>query len=50
VTVVQLRSATCASKVMQKRSFADDKISFAFDSEIAGIRETNGMLSMGRER
>jgi hypothetical protein len=44
VTVVQRRSAPCASKVMQNRSFADDKISFAFDSEIAGIRETNGML------
>ena len=30
---------------MQDRAFADDKISFAFDSEIAEIKETNGMLA-----
>ncbi|MFD9105157.1 thioredoxin-disulfide reductase [Streptomyces virginiae] len=45
VTVVHRRSTLCASKVMQNRAFTDDKISFAFDSEIAEIKETNGMLS-----
>ncbi|WP_230193481.1 thioredoxin-disulfide reductase [Streptomyces coriariae] len=45
VTVVHRRSALRASKVMQNRAFSDDKIAFAFDSEIAEIRETNGMLS-----
>ncbi|MEU9110077.1 thioredoxin-disulfide reductase [Streptomyces xanthophaeus] len=45
VTVVHRRSILRASKVMQNRAFTDDKISFAFDSEIAEIKETNGMLS-----
>ncbi|MER7764787.1 thioredoxin-disulfide reductase [Streptomyces sp. NPDC097619] len=45
VTVVHRRSTLRASKVMQNRAFSDDKISFAFDSEIAEIKETNGMLS-----
>ncbi|MEU1940795.1 thioredoxin-disulfide reductase [Streptomyces coeruleorubidus] len=45
VTVVHRRSTLRASKVMQDRAFADDKISFAFDSEITEIKETNGMLS-----
>ncbi|WP_431789331.1 thioredoxin-disulfide reductase [Streptomyces sp. G9] len=45
VTVVHRRSSLRASKVMQDRAFSDDKISFAFDSEIAEIKETNGMLS-----
>nr|WP_171395533.1 thioredoxin-disulfide reductase [Streptomyces asoensis] len=44
VTVVHRRSALRASQVMQNRAFADDKISFAFDSEIAEIKESNGML------
>ncbi|MFD5194018.1 thioredoxin-disulfide reductase [Streptomyces sp. NPDC058357] len=44
VTVVHRRSALRASKVMQNRAFSDDKISFAFDSEIAEIKEENGML------
>jgi thioredoxin reductase (NADPH) len=44
VTVVHRRSTLRASKVMQDRALADDKISFAFDSEIAEIKETNGML------
>ncbi|MEU7292969.1 thioredoxin-disulfide reductase [Streptomyces exfoliatus] len=44
VTVVHRRSALRASKVMQNRAFADDKISFAFDSEIAEIKAENGML------
>ncbi|QHY98754.1 Thioredoxin reductase [Streptomyces sp. S4.7] len=45
VTVVHRRSALRASQVMQNRAFADDKISFAFDSEIAEIKEKGGMLS-----
>ncbi|MEU0591980.1 thioredoxin-disulfide reductase [Streptomyces ardesiacus] len=44
VTVVHRRSTLRASKVMQNRAFANDKISFAFDSEIAEIKESNGML------
>ncbi|MEV6406088.1 thioredoxin-disulfide reductase [Streptomyces bobili] len=45
VTVVHRRSTLRASKVMQNRAFADDKISFAFDSEIAEIKENGGMLA-----
>ncbi|MFD3410248.1 thioredoxin-disulfide reductase [Streptomyces cyaneofuscatus] len=44
VTVVHRRSSLRASRVMQNRAFADDRISFAFDSEIAEIKEGNGML------
>ncbi|MFC7937184.1 thioredoxin-disulfide reductase [Streptomyces sp. NPDC057387] len=45
VTVVHRRSTLRASQVMQNRAFSDDKISFAFDSEISEIKEANGMLS-----
>ncbi|MCM1971325.1 thioredoxin-disulfide reductase [Streptomyces sp. G1] len=45
VTIVHRRSTLRASKAMQDRAFADDKISFAFDSEVAEIKETNGMVS-----
>ncbi|KOV49785.1 thioredoxin reductase [Streptomyces sp. AS58] len=45
VTVVHRRSTLRASQVMQNRAFSDDKISFAFDSEVAEIHEDNGMLS-----
>jgi thioredoxin reductase (NADPH) len=45
VTVVHRRSTLRASQVMRNRAFADDKISFALDSEIAEIKEANGMLS-----
>ncbi|MFD3682199.1 thioredoxin-disulfide reductase [Streptomyces sp. NPDC058613] len=45
VTVVHRRSTLRASKVMQDRAFTDDKISFAFDSEIAEIKEKDGMLA-----
>ncbi|MFE1551790.1 thioredoxin-disulfide reductase [Streptomyces sp. NPDC058718] len=45
VTVVHRRSTLRASKTMQNRAFADDKISFAFDSEIAEIKSENGMLA-----
>ncbi|WP_308369359.1 MULTISPECIES: thioredoxin-disulfide reductase [unclassified Streptomyces] len=44
VTVVHRRSTLRASKVMQDRAFTDDKISFVFDSEIAEIKEKDGML------
>lgn len=46
VTVVHRRSILRASKVMQNRAFADDKVSFAFafDSEIAEIKESGSML------
>ncbi|MEU2262122.1 thioredoxin-disulfide reductase [Streptomyces sp. NPDC019645] len=45
VTVVHRRSTLRASQVMQDRAFADDKISFAFDTEVAELHEENGMLS-----
>ncbi|MEU8673459.1 thioredoxin-disulfide reductase [Streptomyces sp. NPDC048560] len=45
VTVVHRRSTLRASKAMQDRASADAKISFAFDSEIAEIKESGGMLS-----
>ncbi|MFC8425711.1 thioredoxin-disulfide reductase [Streptomyces sp. NPDC057236] len=45
VTVVHRRSTLRASQVMQNRAFSNDKISFAFDSEVAGLHEENGMLS-----
>ncbi|MCX5604759.1 thioredoxin-disulfide reductase [Streptomyces phaeochromogenes] len=45
VTVVHRRSALRASQVMQNRAFADDKISFAFDSEIAEIKEEDSKLA-----
>ncbi|MFF4506568.1 thioredoxin-disulfide reductase [Streptomyces sp. NPDC001401] len=45
VTVVHRRSTLRASQVMQNRAFSDDKISFAFDSEIAELHEENGVLS-----
>ncbi|MFF1676180.1 thioredoxin-disulfide reductase [Streptomyces sp. NPDC058256] len=44
VTVVHRRSALRASQVMQNRAFSDDKIAFAFDSEIAEIKEEDGKL------
>jgi thioredoxin reductase (NADPH) len=42
VTLVHRRPDLRASKVMQSRAFSDDKISF--DTEIAEIKEDNGML------
>ncbi|WP_405933505.1 thioredoxin-disulfide reductase [Streptomyces sp. NBC_00827] len=45
VTVVHRRSTLRASQVMQNRAFADDKISFAFDSEIAEIKDQDGKLA-----
>lgn len=45
VTIVHRRSTLRASQVMQSRAFADDKISFAFDSEIGEIKEEGGALA-----
>lgn len=44
VTVVHRRSFLRASKVMQNRAFADDKISFAFDTEVAELKQDGPML------
>lgn len=44
VTVVHRRSALRASKVMQNRAFSDDKISFAFDTEVAELKQDGAML------
>ncbi|MEU2994611.1 thioredoxin-disulfide reductase [Streptomyces griseoincarnatus] len=44
VTVVHRRDTLRASKAMQERAFADPKISFAFNSEVAEIREEGGKL------
>lgn len=45
VTVVHRRSVLRASQVMQNRAFCEQKISFAFDSEIAEIKESDGKLA-----
>ncbi|MCT2543304.1 NAD(P)/FAD-dependent oxidoreductase [Streptomyces atratus] len=45
VTAVHRRSTLRASKVMQNRAFSDDKISFAFDTEIAELKRDGAMLS-----
>jgi thioredoxin reductase (NADPH) len=45
VTIVHRRSRLRASQAMQNRAFADDGISFAFDSEITELHEDGGMLA-----
>ncbi|WP_328919820.1 thioredoxin-disulfide reductase [Streptomyces sp. NBC_01550] len=45
VTVVHRRDALRASKAMQDRAFADPKISFAWNSEVAAIQEGGGKLA-----
>ncbi|MEV7214093.1 thioredoxin-disulfide reductase [Kitasatospora cineracea] len=46
VTVVHRRSMLRASRTMQDRAFTNDKISFAFDTEVAALRENDrGMLA-----
>ncbi|SFD22261.1 thioredoxin-disulfide reductase [Streptomyces aidingensis] len=45
VTVVHRRDALRASKAMQERAFADPKISFRWNSEVAAIHEAEGKLS-----
>lgn len=45
MTVVHRRDALRASKAMQDRAFADPKISFAWNSEVAAIQEGGGKLA-----
>jgi thioredoxin reductase (NADPH) len=45
VTVVHRRDTLRASKAMQERAFADPKISFVWDSEVAAIHEGDGRLA-----
>ncbi|MFE5241582.1 MULTISPECIES: thioredoxin-disulfide reductase [unclassified Streptomyces] len=45
VTIVHRRDTLRASKAMQERAFADPKISFAWNSEVAAIREQGGKLA-----
>ncbi|WP_165984639.1 thioredoxin-disulfide reductase [Streptomyces sp. YIM 98790] len=45
VTVVHRRDALRASKAMQERAFADPKISFRWNSEVAAIHAAEGKLS-----
>ncbi|MET7889980.1 thioredoxin-disulfide reductase [Streptomyces mirabilis] len=45
VTVVHRRDALRASKAMQDRAFADPKISFAWNSEVAALHEDGGKLA-----
>ncbi|MFI2347591.1 thioredoxin-disulfide reductase [Streptomyces sp. NPDC019443] len=45
VTVVHRRDTLRASKAMQERAFADPKISFIWDSEVAEIHEEDGRLA-----
>jgi thioredoxin reductase (NADPH) len=45
VTVVHRRDTLRASKTMQERAFADPKISFAWNSEVAAIHEDGGKLA-----
>ncbi len=45
VTIVHRRDTLRASKTMQDRALADPKISFAWNSEVAEIREDGGKLA-----
>ncbi|WP_406406534.1 thioredoxin-disulfide reductase [Streptomyces sp. NBC_01643] len=45
VTIVHRRDTLRASKAMQERAFADPKISFAWNSEVAEIHEKDGKLA-----
>ncbi len=45
VTIVHRRDVLRASKAMQERAFADPKITFQWNSEVAEIHEANGKLS-----
>ncbi|UQA91550.1 thioredoxin-disulfide reductase [Streptomyces halobius] len=45
VTIVHRRGTLRASKAMQERAFADPKIRFAWDSEVAEIHDDGGKLS-----
>ncbi|AZQ72521.1 MULTISPECIES: thioredoxin-disulfide reductase [Streptomyces] len=46
VTVVHRRNALRASKAMQERAFADPKISFVWDSEVAEIHGDNKLSGL----
>ncbi|SOD63758.1 thioredoxin reductase (NADPH) [Streptomyces zhaozhouensis] len=45
VTIIHRRDTLRASKAMQERAFADPKIEFLWDSEVAEIQGTDGKLS-----
>ncbi|MFR9723538.1 thioredoxin-disulfide reductase [Streptomyces sp. MS19] len=45
VSIVHRRDTLRASKAMQERAFADPKISFVWDSEVAEIHDSEGKLS-----
>jgi thioredoxin reductase (NADPH) len=45
VTIVHRRDSLRASKAMQERAFADPKIGFAWNSEVAAIHDQDGKLS-----
>ncbi|MFD1828975.1 thioredoxin-disulfide reductase [Streptomyces desertarenae] len=45
VTIIHRRDTLRASKAMQERAFADEKIEFAWNSEVAEIHESGGKLS-----
>ncbi|WP_405958158.1 thioredoxin-disulfide reductase [Streptomyces phaeochromogenes] len=45
VTIVHRRDTLRASKAMQDRAFADPKISFAWNSEVAAVHEDGGKLA-----
>ncbi|GAA4908823.1 thioredoxin-disulfide reductase [Streptomyces coeruleoprunus] len=45
VTVVHRRDSLRASKAMQERAFADPKITFAWNSEVAAIHAEDGRLA-----
>ncbi|ONK12808.1 thioredoxin-disulfide reductase [Streptomyces sp. MP131-18] len=45
VSIVHRRDTLRASKAMQERAFADPKIKFVWDSEVAEIHDTDGKLS-----
>ncbi|MDK1476904.1 thioredoxin-disulfide reductase [Streptomyces sp. 549] len=45
VTVVHRRDTLRASKTMQDRAFADPKIKFAWNSEVAALHQSEGKLS-----
>lgn len=45
VTIVHRRDSLRASKAMQERAFADPKIKFIWDTEVAELHQDNGKLS-----
>ena len=45
VTIVHRRDTLRASKAMQERAFADEKITFAWDSEVTEIQDADGKLA-----